>query len=167
MPPFASSVPRENMSYKASPLARTLTPPAASALAGLPPFPPMEVPPMHNANNNKSIDSTFSQSSNTSGHNFHIPSSGLSLSNSSDPATSPTYYPQSRTSSSASIVQIYCGNCRRLNNLKDCYACTECISGFCSDCVYTLSSAHGGRPRVCPRCRIDGPRYKPFQLDLR
>ncbi|KAL8709207.1 MAG: hypothetical protein Q9225_007483 [Loekoesia sp. 1 TL-2023] len=137
LPPFASAVPHLD-SYKASPLQHALTPPPPDD-RGVEPFP--------------SIEST--QSSSTSGHNFHIPSSGLS---NSDAGTSPTFYPQA--------VQIYCANCRRVSVLKDSYACTECISGFCSDCVYALSSEqHRGRP--CPRCHVPGPRYKAFQLDFR
>ncbi|KAI4124863.1 MAG: hypothetical protein LQ338_004589 [Usnochroma carphineum] len=126
-------------SYKASPLQHALTPPPAADHRGIEPFPSIE----------------SSQSTSTSGHNFHIPSSGLS---NSDAGTSPTFYPQA--------VQIYCANCRRVSVLKDSYACTECISGFCSDCVYVLSSEqHRGRP--CPRCHVLGSRYKPFQLDFR
>ena len=168
MPPFPSSVSREHHSYKASPLARTLTPPPPSLLTGPTPFPSLETSvPYNNNNNHMSVDSTHStQSSNASGHNFHIPSSGLSMSNSSVATTSPTYYTQ--TSQTYQVpVQIYCSNCRRLNSLRECYACTECISGFCSDCVYTLSSAPGGRGRLCTRCGVEGARYKPFQLDLR
>ncbi|MCJ1473336.1 hypothetical protein MMC13_001987 [Lambiella insularis] len=93
-----------------------------------------------------SIDST------QSGINFHMPASGLSNSESSPTFSKP--------------VEIYCANCARPSILKDCYACTECIRGFCSACVYVLNSEnHRGSP--CPRCRVPGPTYKPFQLDLR
>lgn len=178
MPPFPSSVSRDNHYYKASPLARTLTPPPASFLSGPAPFPSIEsihhnhiLPNSHhrnsNINNNISMDSTRSaHSSATSGQNFHISSSGLSMSNSSEAAASPTYHIQ-HSHPISGLVQIYCANCRRLSALRECYACTECISGFCSDCVYTLSSAPGGRGRLCPRCGVDGARYKPFQLDIR
>lgn len=37
-------------------------------------------------------------------------------------------------------VEIYCAGCHRPSVLRDSFACTECISGFCSDCVYALSS---------------------------
>lgn len=87
-----------------------------------------------------------------SGHNFHIRASGLSNSGSSPTFSQP--------------VQIYCASCRRVSVLRDSYACTECISGFCADCVYTLSS-EGNRGRPCPRCGIGGRSYKPFQLDFR
>ncbi|KAL9021781.1 MAG: hypothetical protein Q9185_001016 [Variospora sp. 1 TL-2023] len=134
-PPYASAVHHFD-SYKASPLQHALTPPPPDD-RGIEPFP--------------SIEST--QSSSTSGHNFHIPSSGLS---NSDAGTSPTFSPQA--------VQIYCANCRRISVLRDSYACTECISGFCADCVYALSS---DTRRPCPRCQVLGPRYKAFQLDFR
>lgn len=137
LPPFAPTVPHPHFdSYKASPLQHALTPPPPEERGGEP-FP--------------SIEST--QSSSTSGYNFHIPSSGLS---NPDGGTSPTFYPQA--------VQIYCAHCRRISILKDSYACSECISGFCSDCVYTLSS---DTRRPCPRCFVLGTRYKPFQLDFR
>ena len=146
MPPFSASY---NQNYKASPLQNTLTPPPAHALSGPAPFPSVE----------SSLDSNHSQSSLGSGHNFHIPSSGLS--NNSD-TTSPTLYSNSQS------VQIYCSGCRRLSILRESYACTECISGFCSDCVYRLTSEqHMGRGRPCPRCQVMGPQYKAFQLDLR
>ncbi|KAL8987095.1 MAG: hypothetical protein Q9177_003669 [Variospora cf. flavescens] len=135
LPPYASAVHHFD-SYKASPLQHALTPPPPDD-RGIEPFP--------------SIEST--QSSSTSGHNFHIPSSGLS---NSDAGTSPTFSPQA--------VQIYCANCRRISVLRDSYACTECISGFCADCVYALSS---DTRRPCPRCQVLGPRYKAFQLDFR
>lgn len=147
MPSF--SVPH-NQSYKASPLQNTLTPPPSHTLTGPAPFPSVET----------SLDSSNStQSSMGSGHNFHIPSSGLS--NSSD-TTSPTFHTSNHP------IQIYCAGCRRLNALRESYACTECISGFCSDCVYRLTSEqHLGRGRPCPRCQIMGKPYKAFQLDLR
>lgn len=144
MPPF-SSMSHNNQSYKASPLHRALTPPSSHSFTGPTLFPSVET----------SHDSSTSTQS--SGRNFHIPSSGLS--NSSD-TTSPTFYSQP--------VQIYCAGCRRLSVLKDSYACTECISGFCSDCIYRLSSEqHMGRPRPCPKCQVLGPSYKAFQLELR
>lgn len=144
MPPY-SSMSHNNQSYKASPLHRALTPPSSHSFSGPPLFPSVET----------SMDSSTSTQS--SGRNFHIPSSGLS--NSSD-TTSPTFYSQP--------VQIYCAGCRRLSVLKDSYACNECISGFCSDCIYSLSSEqHMGRPRPCPKCQVPAPRYKAFQLELR
>lgn len=147
MPPFSVS---HIQNYKASPLQNALTPPPSRTLTGPTPFPTVET----------SLDSsTSTQSSIGSGHNFHIPSSGLS--NSSD-STSPTFYTNNQQ------VQIYCAGCRRLSALRESYACTECISGFCSDCVYRLTSEqHLGRGRVCPRCQATGPQYKAFQLDLR
>ncbi|KAL8808456.1 MAG: hypothetical protein Q9182_000006 [Xanthomendoza sp. 2 TL-2023] len=137
LPPFASAISHSD-TYKASPLQHALTPPPADD-RGVEPFPSIE----------------SSQSSSASGHNFHFRPSGLS---NSDAGTSPTFHSHS--------VQIYCANCRRLSVLKDSYACTECISGFCPDCVYALSSEQN-RGRPCPRCHVLGPRYKAFQLDLR
>ncbi|KAL8889557.1 MAG: hypothetical protein Q9215_003167 [Flavoplaca cf. flavocitrina] len=137
LPPFASAVHHLD-TYKASPLQRALTPPPPDDRT-VEPFPSIE----------------SSQSSSASGHNFHFPPSGLS---NSDAGTSPTFYAQA--------VQIFCANCRRISVLKESYACTECISGFCPDCVYALSSEQN-RGRPCPRCHVLGPRYKPFQLDLR
>ena len=37
-------------------------------------------------------------------------------------------------------MEIYCAGCHRHSALRDSFACTECISGFCSDCVWALSS---------------------------
>ena len=177
MPPFPSSV-SHNQSYKASPLGRTLTPPPPHILTGPSPFHSVEASGM----SLDSITSTHSAHTSASGQNFHIPSSGLS---SSDTATSPTFYnsqhtnntSQSSTSSSAQ-VQIWCANCRRPSTLKDSYACVECISGFCVDCVYALSSDQsfsmlqrgaigGATGRKCPRCGMIGARYKPIQFELR
>lgn len=137
LPPFPSTVTHFDP-YKASPLQHALTPP----------------PPTHSPHDPfPSVESSIDSSS-AAGHTFHIPPSGLS---SSDAGTSPTF-PQP--------VQIYCAGCRRITVLKDSYACSECISGFCSDCVYALSSEQH-RMRPCPRCKVLGNRYKAFQLDFR
>ncbi|KAF1365113.1 hypothetical protein EJ07DRAFT_161225 [Lizonia empirigonia] len=87
-----------------------------------------------------------------SGQNFHMPSQSLSES-------SPTFpYP----------VQIYCAACRKLSNLRDSYACSECICGLCQECVDVLVSEHTrGRAPRCPRCNAIGGKFKPFQLDIR
>ena len=148
LPPFSSV--SHNQSYKASPLGNALTPPPQQSLSGPVPFPSIET----------SHDSLYSShSTQSSGQNFHIPSSGLS--NSSD-TTSPTFH-----TSGYQPVRIYCALCKRSSVLSDSYACTECISGFCSDCVYRLSSDQQvGRQRPCPRCQSLGTRYKSFQLDL-
>lgn len=179
MPPFPPSI-SHNQSYKASPLGRTLTPPPPHLLAGPSPFPSVETSGM-SLDSNTSAHGTHTSAS---GQNFHIPSSGLS---SSDTATSPTYYNSQHTANNSQSsnnsngqVQIFCANCRRLSVLRDSYACTECISGFCSDCVYMLSSDFSAssmqqrmqisgvsRGRPCPRCGIVGGRFKPFQLDIR
>ena len=156
LPPFSAPGPHTHFeSYKASPLARALTPPPPSN-TDLEPFPSVE----------SSLESAHTHStSQSSGHNFHMHPSGLSQSNSSDMGvTSPIY--------AGAAVQIYCAGCHRPSVLRDSYACTECISGFCSDCVYKLSSASagasgGGGGRPCPRCGRVGTRYKPFQLDFR
>ena len=127
--------------YKASPLQNALTPP-----------PPEEAHP-------EPFPSVESLESSHSGHNFHMPSSGLSNSD-----VSPTF------SQHQQPVQIYCAKCRRINALNECYACTECISGFCADCVYVLSSGAGSevaQGRACPRCGVLGARYKLFQLEFR
>ncbi|SLM39949.1 Zinc finger, RING/FYVE/PHD-type [Lasallia pustulata] len=133
LPPFLSSVHHFDH-YKASPLQHALTPPPPSDAAE--PFPSVE----------SSIESQ------QSGQKFHMPSSGLTISDSSPTFSQP--------------VQIYCAACHRASVLKDSFACTECISGFCQDCVYALTSEQN-RGRVCPRCQAVGGRYKPFQLDLR
>ncbi|MCJ1486437.1 hypothetical protein MMC06_006614, partial [Schaereria dolodes] len=153
LPPFASTVNHFD-SYKASPLQNslTLTPPPPPSHNDAEPFPSVE-----------SEQISSSSHSQQSGHNFHIPSSGLSSINSmhNNSDSSPTF-----SFSHPLPVQIYCAKCRRVSVLKDSYACTECISGFCSDCVWRLS-AEGSTERGCPRCLVVGGSYKPFQLDLR
>jgi hypothetical protein len=86
-----------------------------------------------------------------SGENFHMGATGLSDS-------SPTYASQD--------VQIYCAACQRTSRLKESYACTECISGLCRDCVNVMLEEQGSQ-RKCPRCATIGGRFKPFQLEVR
>ncbi|KAI1828532.1 hypothetical protein F4861DRAFT_6633 [Xylaria intraflava] len=86
-----------------------------------------------------------------SGEGFHMPTVGLSDS-------SPSYSTQD--------VHIYCAACQRTSKLRESYACTECICGFCRDCVNILMEEQGAQ-RKCPRCATIGGRYKPFQLDIR
>jgi hypothetical protein len=132
LPPYMAN---QFTSYTASPLQNTLTPPPPDT-SDLQPFPSVE----------SSIDST------QSGHNFHIPSQGLSDSSPSQPT----------------MVQIYCAACRRLSILKNSYACTECICGFCQDCVDVLMSEQSrGRIARCSKCGTIGGKFKPFQLDIR
>ncbi|KAG8532728.1 uncharacterized protein KY384_002605 [Bacidia gigantensis] len=178
-PPFTNNQSfANNQSYKSSPLTRTLTPPQNHSLSGPPPFATI-VETGLSLDQNRGMHSAHTSSA--SGRNFHIPSSGLSSSD----TTSPIYYDSQRVTSDSQSsnngstqVQIFCANCRRLSVLKDSYACTECISGFCTDCLYYLSSdprsvelQRGGagmvRGRPCPRCGMMGGRYKPFQLDIR
>lgn len=136
LPPLASAVGQFD-TYKASPLQNALTPPRPRSPHE--PFP--------------SVESSVESATQNSGRNFHIPPTGLS----SDPSTSPTFRP---------TVEIYCAGCKRPSILTESYACTECISGFCGDCVYVLSSEQNRRT-PCPKCQVTGPRYKAFQLDLR
>ena len=144
LPPFFSTNVNNHLdAYKASPLQHALTPPPPDEYNTIEPFPSVE----------SSLDSS------QSGQNFHIPSAGLTTANShSNSDSSPTF--------SSREVQIFCAGCRRVSVLKESYACTECVSGFCADCVYSLSS-EANRGRVCPRCQVVRPRYKIFQLDLR
>ena len=92
----------------------------------------------------------------------------------SNPSSSTTTTTTTTTSTSFNgDVNIYCANCRRPWSLNDCYACTECISGVCRECVGMLigspptsflsASVNGPLPgksgptsfpnRGCPRCR--------------
>lgn len=64
------------------------------------------------------------------------------------------------------LVQHYCAACHRVAPLTSSYACTNCISGVCRDCVEVLQSMGSDRPG-CPRCQITGAQYKPFMLDLK
>ena len=142
IPPFALG--SQFHSYTASPLQQTLTPPPADEVPNpldMHPFPSVE-----NEAASSSIDST------QSGANFHIMPSGASDS-------SPMF---------SSPVRIYCAGCRRLSNLKESYACSECICGLCPGCVEAFVSEQShGRMVQCPSCRTMDARFKKFNLDLR
>lgn len=105
-------------------------------------------PPSNNAD---TVEPFPSVESSTSGENFHMGAHGLNDS-------SPTY--------SGHNIQIYCAACRSISLLKESYACTECICGFCSPCVEVMMAEQGAR-RKCPRCATIGGRFKPFQLEIR
>lgn len=169
MPPFSAS---HFQGYQASPLQRALTPPSyavepvSSSFTAYPephypdPFPSVE-------------------SANESGDNFHINPHSLSDSSPSFTAsatarshrnsniTAELHQSSShRNSSGATVIEIYCAACQRVSDLKDSYACTECICGICRECVDVLVAEQGAR-RKCPRCMAVGGRFKPFQLDVR
>ena len=194
--PFPS--PRRNLqrhSYAASPLHKSLTPPPPYELqrsrdSDVEPFPSIEsVPSM-------------------SGRNFP-PSSSPGLRPAAKLESSPGLGGFSRSSFAQRVghsfsnptppsvrnndVHVYCASCRRPWSLNDCYACTECISAVCRECVgmfvnsppssfATMSSANGyndipssqglrrssyPNPRGCPRCHTVGGQWKAFQLDVR
>lgn len=154
--------------YNASPLQNALTPPPPDdALEANEPFPSVE----------SSLDSVIS------GQNFHMPASGLSTSGSVNNDTSPLQpqshpYHHSQSSSLGSrsdSLEVFCASCGRPWLLKSCFACTECISACCSDCVGQIISSPvvtvqpGFAPvrRGCPRCGVMGGKWKRFQLDFR
>jgi len=142
-PPFTNN--HLGAAYTASPLQRALTPPPgpSSGYDNNTPFP-------------NDIDSSIASSK--SGVGFHIPASGLSVSDAS---------PQSHIYSN-SHVQIYCAGCQKLSVLKESWACTECICGLCKDCVDTIYSEQSRRRLAsCPKCNAVGGKFKPFQLDIR
>ncbi|CAK7271855.1 hypothetical protein SEPCBS57363_004835 [Sporothrix epigloea] len=89
--------------------------------------------------------------SNESGDIFNMDSRGLSDS-------SPSFTSQN--------PQIYCAACGNVAQLRQSYACTECICGLCQTCVEILMGEKGAS-RKCPRCHTIGGRFKPFQLDIR
>lgn len=154
--------------FNASPLQRALTPPPPDHMGpnDPEPFPTVE-----------SIESTGS------GHQFHIPRSGLPTSASSNENTSPLQYhghpyQHSQTSSFGSkseLLEIYCASCGRPVRLITAFACTECICGVCSDCVgqiiaspvITIQPGSAPMRRGCPRCGVMGGKWKKFQLDFR
>ena len=152
-------------SFQASPLNRALTPPPPDpGLADLQPFASVE----------SSLSSNISHhahhnSADSSGSQFHImnPNSLTTPSDSSpvfNPTTAGTNVSQERTQP----VQIYCAGCRHPSKLEECFACTSCICGFCSECVQAIISGQSrGRMAMCPRCNVMDANFKPFQLDLR
>ena len=87
----------------------------------------------------------------------------------SSPVFNPTTGAGTNVSSQAEHpVQLYCAGCRHPYNLKDCYACTNCICGMCAECVQAIVSGQSrGRMSYCPRCHALDAGFKPFQLDLR
>jgi hypothetical protein len=154
--------------YNASPLQRALTPP-----------PPDNMGP----NDPEPFPSVESLESAGSGQNFHISGSGLPTSASSNENTSPLQhyshpYQHSTSSSFGSksdVLEIYCASCGRPWLLRNAFACTECITGVCSDCVGQIIASPvvtfqpGAVPsrRGCPRCGVMGGKWKRFQLDFR
>lgn len=137
LPPFSTSHLSHYDPYKSSPLQHALTPPS----------PPTHYPSHEPFPSVESVEST------SAGHTFHMPPSGLS----SDAGTSPTF---------PLPVQIYCAFCKRSSVAKDSYVCMDCIGGFCSECVYRLTSdPHQRRP--CPRCGETNVQFKAIQLDFR
>lgn len=137
LPPFQASLHDAGNAYKASPLQRALTPPAPGDAMQTEPFPSVE---------SSSLESHRLVSGTVGG--VHMPSSGLSTD------ASPQF---------ARPTQIYCAQCRRTSVLRESYACSDCISGFCAECVYLLN----GQNRPCPRCRSETARYRSIQLELR
>lgn len=175
-------------SYTASPLHKALTPPPFESHRGrdndLEPFPSIE-----------SIDSLPPSSG-------KLPSMRPAANSDSSPLGlfPPAQRQQHRYSNPTPSthqnrdVQIYCANCRRPWSLSESYACTECISAVCRECVGMFisspptsfshvtsspGSAMGNgnsfthvptsypSPRGCPRCRTVGGKWKAFQLDFR
>ncbi|RDA85655.1 hypothetical protein CP532_3560 [Ophiocordyceps camponoti-leonardi (nom. inval.)] len=129
----------QSASYQASPLQQALTPPSNNQ-DGAEPFPSVE-----------------------SGENFHMTARGLPNNNNNNNNNNSS--PPSSSSHSV-VIHIYCAACQGVSQLKNSYACTECICGLCPACVEVLMAEQGAR-RKCPRCATIGGRFKPFQLDIR
>ena len=152
-------------SFQASPLNRALTPPPPeSGLEDLQPFPSVE------SSLSSNLSHQHHNSAGSTGSQFHImnpnslttPSDSSPLFNPANPAASNSAHQQNGP------VQIYCAGCRRLNTLKDSYACTNCICGLCSECVTAIINGQSrGRMSMCPRCNAMDSAFKMFQLDLR
>ncbi|OJJ30628.1 hypothetical protein ASPWEDRAFT_120495 [Aspergillus wentii DTO 134E9] len=196
-PPTSHHRPLPPLSYAASPLHKSLTPPPydshRSRDSDLEPFP--------------SIESSLDSVSSASGKNFPL-SSSLAPSAHLDSSPVLNLYPPSvaqrqhhrfsnptPASFRSREIQIYCASCKRPWALNECYACTECICGVCRECVGMfigsppssfrnvtsspgsavpgngLGLPHGPTsypgPRGCPRCRSMGSKWKSFQLDFR
>jgi hypothetical protein len=160
------------LSYSASPLQKTLTPPPYEPHHG----PDMDLEPF------PSVESSLDSASTVSGKNFHMSSAGLPTSANSDSSPVPTsrslasvYPPSSHPQqlqnhhhqhphhrvhhrqsnptplSSGKDVQICCAACTRIWPLRDCFACTECICGVCKDCVNVimgLPTTSAGHPSI-------------------
>lgn len=153
LPPFALG--SQFQSFQASPLTRALTPPQADANLEMPAF--------------ESVDSSLSSHQHNdsagSGSNFHIMNAA---SMESSPMFSNATANSQHVGLSQSPVQIYCAGCKKLNNLSDSYACTNCICGLCGTCVEALvDNQRNGRLSGCPRCQLNYGQFKQFQLDLR
>ncbi|OXV10548.1 hypothetical protein Egran_01691 [Elaphomyces granulatus] len=133
------------LSYTASPLQKSLTPPPyeipRNRDSELEPFPSIET----------SLDSASSVSGKTAHPSTGVPtsansdSSPLSLYPASHPHQNP-HRPQHRFSNPTPSsfrnqdVHIYCAKCSRPWPLTDCFACTECICGVCKDCSHQESA---------------------------
>ncbi|EAW11246.1 putative transcription factor RfeD [Aspergillus clavatus NRRL 1] len=196
LPPPASHRPFQPLSYAASPLHKSLTPPpfeTRSRDSDLEPFPSIE----------SSLDSASSASGKTFGFGRNL--SGSVNSDSSPvlnlfpPSASQRQHHRFSNPTPASFrnkdIQIYCASCKRPSALNDCYACTECICGVCRECVGMLmgsppasfknvtsspgsavptgnNAGYGGptsypNPRGCPRCHSVTGKWKAFQLEFR
>lgn len=144
LPPFQASLHDGNNAYKASPLQRALTPPA--------PGDPMQTEPFPSVESSSGMGLPGGPPGGVLAGGalagVHMPSSGLSTD------VSPQF---------ARPAQLYCAQCRRLSILRDSYACSDCISGFCAECVYVLN----GQSRPCPRCRSERAKYRSIQLEMR
>lgn len=156
--PLTHSLSAAQMPHSPSSGHRTSLPPFPSTVSHFDPYKssPLQhalTPPSPNHHPHDPFPTVESVESASAGHTFHIPPSGLS----SDAGTSPTF---------PMAVHIYCYLCRRPRAAKECYACTECISGFCTDCVYRLNS-NPHRPQPCPKCGAVGKPYRAIQLEFR
>ena len=161
----------QQQQYTASPLQNALTPPPPEFMVpnDSDPFPSVE---------------SFPESAG-SGQDFQISRSGLPTSASTHEDSSPVQhdtqrYPVSHSQNSsmgskADTLEIFCASCGRPRLLRSSFACTECISGVCSDCVGPIIASPvvtvqpGSAPvrRGCPRCGVMGGKWKRFQLDFR
>ncbi|KAL7276696.1 hypothetical protein RUND412_000313 [Rhizina undulata] len=65
----------------------------------------------------------------------------------------------SSISSISSTPRLQCAECHDLVPLKESFACTECIAGFCPSCALAA-----GRKGVCSECRALGGKFKPVRM---
>lgn len=62
----------------------------------------------------------------------------------------------------------YCAGCKKLTDLLESFACTNCIAALCQGCVEALiDGQRNGRLSGCPKCSLNYGSFKPFQIDLR